>query len=479
MGPTLDHADRCALVAQAVRPTTGARRPLLGTWALLALLAAAATALGSLGGGAGAVQSDAVHAVPTERPTQGMAAAPVVNQYIAVPSYFWPGSAWDQVIASTTATTFSVMNVDSGPSNAKEPAFADVITRANNAGQKTMGYVDTNYGSRPIADVKADIAKYFGWYNAEGLGGIFLDRVPNTCDQVDYYRQLNAEVHARPGAKLLVLNPGANVPECYSDAGDVIVNFEGTTTMYAAWAPSAWTMTQPASRFWHIVYDTPLAQHAATVQLSKTRNAGYVYVTDDWFPNPYDNLPSADGWNKLIAAVRGTAPTSTTASTSPVTTVTTPLPPTTQPPATPPVATSASIPTATVPTPKAATQEAGMGFTPLSPERILDTRSPLGGRQGVLGPSQELTLVVRGKAGISSTAKAVMVTITAVDASAPTYLTAWPSGEARPNASVLNPMPDRPSSTQITAKVGADGAVRFYNAAGTVHLLVDVAGSFE
>jgi hypothetical protein len=30
--------------------------------------------------------------------------------------------------------------------------------------------------------------------------------------------------------------------------------------------------------------------------LSKSRNAGYVYVTDDLLPNPYDTLPPAPYW---------------------------------------------------------------------------------------------------------------------------------------------------------------------------------------
>jgi len=30
--------------------------------------------------------------------------------------------------------------------------------------------------------------------------------------------------------------------------------------------------------------------------LSKSRNAGYVYVTDDVAPNPYDTIPAAAYW---------------------------------------------------------------------------------------------------------------------------------------------------------------------------------------
>ena len=55
-------------------------------------------------------------------------------------------------------------------------------------------------------------------------------------------------------------------------------------------------------------------------------------------------------------------------------------------------------------------------------------------------------------------------------------MTAWPTGDAAPDASSLNA--DRAGQTvanHITIPIGADGSISLYNDAGG-HLLVDVTG---
>jgi hypothetical protein len=58
------------------------------------------------------------------------------------------------------------------------------------------------------------------------------------------------------------------------------------------------------SHFWHIIYGTPTASAVAqAVQLSRQRGAGYVYVTPDTLPNPYDTLPTAGYWSSELADI--------------------------------------------------------------------------------------------------------------------------------------------------------------------------------
>jgi len=67
-----------------------------------------------------------------------------------------------------------------------------------------VGYVRTTYGKRSIEDVKADIDKYFDWYN---INGIFFDEVKADAEFIDYYHTASDYVKNR-GENYVVLNPG-------------------------------------------------------------------------------------------------------------------------------------------------------------------------------------------------------------------------------------------------------------------------------
>ncbi len=62
------------------------------------------------------------------------------------------------------------------------------------------------------------------------------------------------------------------------------------------YTPLAWTPVDPM-KIWHIIYSaSDVATMQQIVELSKTRSAGYVYVTDDVLANPYDTVPAAEYW---------------------------------------------------------------------------------------------------------------------------------------------------------------------------------------
>ncbi len=76
-------------------------------------------------------------------------------------------------------------------------------------------------------------------------------------------------------------------------------------------------------------------------------------------------------------------------------------------------------------------------------------------------------------------AVAVAINLTAVDATAPTYVTAWPGGQARPTTSNLNPVPGMAVPNLAIIRFGSAGDVNFFNNSGTVNLLADVVGYFR
>ncbi|MGB3443093.1 MAG: hypothetical protein WBA97_30495 [Actinophytocola sp.] len=114
----------------------------------------------------------------------------------------------------------------------------------------------------------------------------------------------------------------------------------------------------------------------------------------------------------------------------------------------------------------------GAGFTPLSPDRALDTRTA----GGPFGPGATRVVDLTGR--IPASATAVTVNLTAVSPTAATFVTAWPAGTARPTASSLNTDAGDIRPNLVTVAVGANRKVNLYNHSGSVNLLVDVTGFY-
>lgn len=114
------------------------------------------------------------------------------------------------------------------------------------------------------------------------------------------------------------------------------------------------------------------------------------------------------------------------------------------------------------------------GVQQIAPRRLVDTRRV----GGALRANDPVEVLVTGRAGVPlSRVAAVVATVTAVPAKGTGgYLTAWPSGTARPVTSVLNPRPDGAVASTGLFAVGADGGIDVYNYAGTAHLVLDVTG---
>ena len=118
------------------------------------------------------------------------------------------------------------------------------------------------------------------------------------------------------------------------------------------------------------------------------------------------------------------------------------------------------------------------GFESITPMRVIDTRDGTGGRSSPLGNQESWKVVLAGRNGIPADAVAVAMNLVAVDATAPTFVTVYPFGEARPWAANLNPTPGAITPNLVVARVGLDGAVNIFNNTGSVHLIADVVGYF-
>ena len=118
-------------------------------------------------------------------------------------------------------------------------------------------------------------------------------------------------------------------------------------------------------------------------------------------------------------------------------------------------------------------------YTPLTPRRILDTRTGLA-RSGSVGPGEEIEVPVAGRGGVPSTgALAVVMNVTVAEPTAPGYLTVWPTGDARPDISNLNFQPGQTVPNLVTVALGIDGRVSVFNESGASHVLFDVVGFYS
>ncbi len=119
----------------------------------------------------------------------------------------------------------------------------------------------------------------------------------------------------------------------------------------------------------------------------------------------------------------------------------------------------------------------GVGYHPLPPSRLLDTRLGVGAPVAKVGPASTLRLQVTGRGGVPATgASAVVLNVTVTEPSADSWLTAWPSGLPRPQASNLNFAAGRTVPNLVVVKVGEGGQVDLHNNAGSTHVIADVAG---
>jgi hypothetical protein len=187
-----------------------------------------------------------------------------------------------------------------GAGTAPNPGLQAEARHAEAAGVKVIGYSATDYGQRPAAQVKADVRNYKAWY---GVNGIFLDLAAESPAQLGYYRGLADYIRqVDPGATVW-FNPGTYPDQRYLSIANVVMVFEGPYASYRQQQVPSWAYHYPAAKFAHTVFATPASQLADAVSLSRSKHAGYVYVTDRAGANPYDGLPSY--WSREDAATTG------------------------------------------------------------------------------------------------------------------------------------------------------------------------------
>jgi uncharacterized coiled-coil protein SlyX len=123
-------------------------------------------------------------------------------------------------------------------------------------------------------------------------------------------------------------------------------------------------------------------------------------------------------------------------------------------------------------------------FVPVSPCRLMDLRagSNVGPRSTPIEEEETYVLQITGSNGdctIPGDAAGVAMNVTALNATASSFLQLWPADEARPTQSNLNYLPGQaPTPNKVDVKLSPTGAVGVFNRFGTVDVIADVVGYY-
>jgi hypothetical protein len=121
----------------------------------------------------------------------------------------------------------------------------------------------------------------------------------------------------------------------------------------------------------------------------------------------------------------------------------------------------------------------GSVYTPIAPLRIADTRLPSGvGNAGqTIHAGSSITVAMPNQV-VPNNATAVVLNVTAVNATQATYFSVYPNGASNPHASNINVYPGITQPNLVVVPVGTDLSVDVFNFAGTADAVVDLEGYF-
>ena len=217
-----------------------------------------------------------------------------------MPLYSYPSDpAWAAIVAAKKAhpsvTVRAIINPDSGPGASQDPEFAKGIAALDAAGIVVLAYVATTYGKKAKAAAEGEIDTYQGFY--PGLKGIFFDEMSNTAGDEAYYKGLDQYTKGK-GYTVTVGNPGSDTLASFVGTVDTILIYE-SEGLPAVGSLGVFAGQFDRSNFGVIPYGVP-AFDAAFVAGARA-SVGFIYLTDDTVPNPWDTLPAY--FPSLLAAL--------------------------------------------------------------------------------------------------------------------------------------------------------------------------------
>jgi hypothetical protein len=209
---------------------------------------------------------------------------------IYLPLYSYPTSSqWAEAIKIKQkfpkVPMVTCVNPSNGPGSKLDLKFLSGVENLTDAGIKVGGYVATDYGNKRQADVKNEITKYRDWYDR--ISGICFDEMQNKKGKENYYSSLT-RFSKSAGFNFTIGNPGTDISPGYIGTVDYIKIYEGSGVPKLSFI-QGWHLKYDKKNFMTISYNVPILNYTYLMQASKF--VGFIYITNDTLPNPYDTIP--------------------------------------------------------------------------------------------------------------------------------------------------------------------------------------------
>jgi hypothetical protein len=225
---------------------------------------------------------------------------------LLVPTYIYPGGdgrkEWQRLIdAASKVEIVAIANPNSGPGSERNLDYAAVFTEARNHGVTLVGYVSTDYGKRPEAEIRNDVDTWIRLYPQ--IRGFFFDQQPSGSRDTAHFAELRDFVKRKIPDPLVINNPGVLCDEAYlardvSNVTCVFVNYQG----FEQFELPATLKAYDPSRFAAMPYNIPDIETMRTVvKEAIIKRIGYLYISDAKPPNQWGKLPIY--WEAEVDAV--------------------------------------------------------------------------------------------------------------------------------------------------------------------------------
>ncbi|MFF1343406.1 PKD domain-containing protein [Streptomyces sp. NPDC058290] len=127
------------------------------------------------------------------------------------------------------------------------------------------------------------------------------------------------------------------------------------------------------------------------------------------------------------------------------------------------------------------TQTSSSGYTPLAPQRFVDTRSGTGTAKGQVAGYGSFSTQITGLGKVPATGvTAVALNVTVTNPKSDGHLTVYPSGQQAPTASNVNFTTGQTIANSVIVPVGPDGKISVRNGGwNPADVIVDVVGYYS
>ena len=202
--------------------------------------------------------------------------------------------------AGSSKIPYTLIMADGGPDAKLDPGYVRLLKKNAELGFKTVAYIRTIHQTRPIAEVKAAMAKFIELYGADKIHGFYFDEISSRNNGATaYMAELYNYTKSTYGNKLVVANPGTHITDAIAPYADIFMTNEGTADEYINNYKTAYSAFERdpvnSHRIFHTIYAAKASDYQKIINLSRQRNAGWVFITTD------STIPDGRPYNDLAA----------------------------------------------------------------------------------------------------------------------------------------------------------------------------------